>query len=239
MRQAARDLAGGAAVAWVLPADRTCAGVASSLLGDLLGALRVPRESAREAQMMISEVATNALEHAGGPGELWAYRAGGGVVCGVSDRLPEKAPPLRPVPFGSQDLTCEYGRGMALVDVYAKGEWGVHRTRGQLGGHVPGKVVWFRVGAQLPALRGGHPSEMARNVRDRLCARGVNGVIVSQSPRLALVSVCHGLDVWCRAGRFQVREPAAGRSSVRPAEEIAAVVEHAVRRYEELCRGAS
>ncbi|MEU6040001.1 ATP-binding protein [Actinomadura sp. NPDC047616] len=236
MWRAVRDLAAGEVAAWALPGDRTCAGFARSAVGDLLGGLRIPLEIVRDAQTMVSEAATNAYEHAHiphgttGGWELWAFRAGRGVVCGVFDPVPDKPLPARPV---RPDPLLEHGRGLAILHELSRGAWGVHRTRGQLGGHVPGKVVWFRcpVTVDLPVLVPRDEVEMARAVRDRLRARGVEGTILASCSRMACVSVCRGLDVWCRDGRFFVRE--AARSIVWAGEERAVVVEHAVRRYEE------
>ncbi|GAA4145740.1 hypothetical protein GCM10022416_37700 [Actinomadura keratinilytica] len=237
MWRAVRDLAAGEVAAWGLPGDRTCAGFARGAVGELLGGLRIAPETVRDAQTMVSEAATNAYEHAqlppGVPGgwELWAFRAGRGVVCGVFDPVPGKPLPARPV---RPDPFQVHGRGLAILQELSRGAWGVHLTRGQLGGHVPGKVVWFRcpavVALPVPLPRG--EAEMARTLRDRLRARGVQGTILASCPQMACVSVCRGLDVWCRDGRFFIRE--AARSSVWAGEERAAVVEHAVRRYEEI-----
>ncbi|MFG2090455.1 MULTISPECIES: ATP-binding protein [unclassified Spirillospora] len=64
---------------WALPGGPGCAGHARGVLHDALASLGVPRDVIADAQLMVSELATNAHQHAGehGPHELWLYVAGG------------------------------------------------------------------------------------------------------------------------------------------------------------------
>ncbi|MFI0370530.1 ATP-binding protein [Actinomadura sp. 1N219] len=60
---------------WALPGGAGCAGHARRVLRDALASLGVPRDAIADAQLMVSELATNAHQHAGehGPHELWLY----------------------------------------------------------------------------------------------------------------------------------------------------------------------
>lgn len=60
---------------WALPGGSGCAGHARRVLRDALASLGVPRDAIADAQLMVSELATNAHQHAGehGPHELWLY----------------------------------------------------------------------------------------------------------------------------------------------------------------------
>ncbi|TMQ91924.1 ATP-binding protein [Actinomadura soli] len=60
---------------WALPGGAGCAGHARRVLRDALASLGVPPDAIADAQLMVSELATNAHQHAGehGPHELWLY----------------------------------------------------------------------------------------------------------------------------------------------------------------------
>src|SRR5690606_39875598 len=83
---------------WALPGGPGCAGHARSVLRDALAALGVPRDAIADAQLMVSELATNAHQHAGehGPHELWLYvthpadEARGGASGGASGDGPAR-----------------------------------------------------------------------------------------------------------------------------------------------------
>jgi anti-sigma regulatory factor (Ser/Thr protein kinase) len=90
-------------------------------------------ESAAEAQLLVSELATNAVMHAHTPIRLSVLRAGGGVRVEVRDddpAMPEVADHMPP------ELATG-GRGMLLVDLLAR-QWGVN-------GNEKGKTVWFEL----------------------------------------------------------------------------------------------
>lgn len=143
---------------WTLPLDATCAGVARSVTGDALAASGLPMERIREAELMVSELATNAHEHARGhpPHELWLYPVRTHeLVCAVFDARSGSLPPVTGHPWRccpADGERADFGRGLTLVDGLSGGRWGVHLTRSRLGGSVPGKVVWF--GLPLPSGAG-------------------------------------------------------------------------------------
>lgn len=96
---------------------------------------------AEDAELLTSELVTNAVLHARSEVSLSVAVAEGTAEIGVTDTSRDL-----PRPDWSPDWTAESGRGLSLVDSIAR-EWGV--------AHLPhGKQVWFRldVGAQWPHL---------------------------------------------------------------------------------------
>ncbi|MEU0569026.1 ATP-binding protein [Nonomuraea sp. NPDC005983] len=85
------------------------------------------------AELLISELVTNALSHAHGPYRLTLSATDGLLRCEVSDADPT------PPHLGEADLDDEHGRGLAVLDLLACC-WGSEPTS-------EGKTVWF----ELPA----------------------------------------------------------------------------------------
>ncbi|MFI9615632.1 ATP-binding protein [Streptomyces sp. NPDC052023] len=83
------------------------------------------------AQLLVSELATNALVHAASHFRLTLSAAHGVLRCEVSDGG-------RRVPQVLDAGTSESGRGMFLVEALAR-RWGCHQDG-------PGKTVWFELG---------------------------------------------------------------------------------------------
>jgi anti-sigma regulatory factor (Ser/Thr protein kinase) len=145
---------------WALPRGPGCAGYARRVLAEALAALGVPRETVADAQLMVSELATNAHQHAAdsGPHELWLYLAeapengahasGASVVgevrCAVFDGNADAKLP------GYSWTSGDCGRGLSIVRELSEGRWGMLRTLSRLGPPLPGKAVWFAVPAQIP-----------------------------------------------------------------------------------------
>ncbi|MFC4034478.1 ATP-binding protein [Streptomyces polygonati] len=88
------------------------------------------------AELVLSELFTNALRHARTPGdrliETRYERTPGGVRIEVHD-ADETRPFLRKL---SADVDAESGRGLGLVDALTGGRWGVSRRDGV------GKLLW-------------------------------------------------------------------------------------------------
>ncbi|GAA0562461.1 ATP-binding protein [Actinomadura livida] len=138
---------------WALPGGPGCARHARAVLRDALASLGAPRDAIADAQLMVSELATNAHQHAGehGPHELWLYvadgdppvvGAGGGageVRCAVFDALADAALP------GYSWTSGDCGRGLSIVRELSGERWGMRRTVSRLGPPVRGKAVWFAV----------------------------------------------------------------------------------------------
>jgi anti-sigma regulatory factor (Ser/Thr protein kinase) len=88
-------------------------------------------EVADVAELLVGELATNALVHAGSHFRLTLFAAHGVLRCEVADGE-------RCVPRVLDAGAGESGRGMFLVDALAQ-RWGCHRDG-------PGKTVWFELG---------------------------------------------------------------------------------------------
>ncbi|MFD5232003.1 ATP-binding protein [Streptomyces qaidamensis] len=88
-------------------------------------------EVADVAELLVGELATNALVHAGSRFRLTLFAAHGVLRCEVADDE-------RRVPRVLEAGAGESGRGMFLVDALAQ-RWGCHRDG-------PGKTVWFELG---------------------------------------------------------------------------------------------
>ncbi len=115
-----------------LPAQATSASEARGLVRRLLG--DVGRDDLGEpAALLVSEVVTNALLHAGTPVDLRLSYDHGSLLAEVGDGTPH-LPSMRR--YGSSSGT---GRGLRLLDQMAD-EWGVNAREG-------GKTVWFRLSA--------------------------------------------------------------------------------------------
>jgi anti-sigma regulatory factor (Ser/Thr protein kinase) len=83
-----------------------------------------------EAQLLVSELVTNAVRHGGPPVTVRVECVGvEGLRVSVSDGDPR--PPVR----RDVDPDSEGGRGVALVDILSD-RWGVEAG-------LPGKTVWF------------------------------------------------------------------------------------------------
>jgi len=87
-----------------------------------------------DAVLLVSELVTNAVVHAGTQIELRVDIGPGSVLVEVTDYRPGTLPALRVKP----DAEREAGRGMLLLDAVAK-EWGTRHFAG-------GKAVWFKLG---------------------------------------------------------------------------------------------
>ncbi|GAB2867108.1 hypothetical protein GCM10027074_38210 [Streptomyces deserti] len=88
-------------------------------------------EVADVAELLVGELATNALVHAASSFRLTLFAAHGILRCEVSDAD-------RRVPRVLDAGAAESGRGMFLVDALAQ-RWGCHRDG-------RGKTVWFELG---------------------------------------------------------------------------------------------
>ncbi|MFP3966673.1 SpoIIE family protein phosphatase [Actinomadura fulvescens] len=119
-------------VAWELPADPAVARRARGLIRDRLDHWGLS-ELSDSAELLASELVTNAIRHAGGRLTLRLVREEG-LVLEVFDGT-DGRPRIRRC---EDDLTgpglCESGRGLHVVGRLAR-RWGVRRTAG-------GKAVW-------------------------------------------------------------------------------------------------
>ncbi|WP_308165965.1 MULTISPECIES: ATP-binding protein [Actinomadura] len=153
--------------AWALPRGPGCAGHARRVLAGALAAVGATRDVVADARLMVSELATNAYQHAGdhGPHELWLDHDGlGEARCAVFDAYAEAfsaAPadafadpltdPLSDTRLPGYSWTSgDCGRGLSIVRELSEGRWGMQRALSRLGPPVRGKAVWFAVPARGP-----------------------------------------------------------------------------------------
>ncbi len=114
-----------------LPPEPASAAAARRLAADALRAWRHD-DLVEVTELLVSELVTNAVLHAGSDIDLRLLSSGAGVRVEVADRS-DVLPARRS--YGRQATT---GRGLGLVDMLAS-SWGAEsRSRG--------KVVWFHVG---------------------------------------------------------------------------------------------
>ncbi len=115
---------------WSLPRDATAAGQARRLTRHFL-LHRGLAEHAETAELLVSELVTNALVHGHGPITLRLRRRRGTLRCEVTDHCAE-VPGNRP-----QSPDSETGRGIHLLEMLAR-RWGVRCLD-------RGKAVWFEL----------------------------------------------------------------------------------------------
>jgi serine phosphatase RsbU (regulator of sigma subunit)/anti-sigma regulatory factor (Ser/Thr protein kinase) len=137
-----------------LPGDARAPSAARRFAREALGGWGLAAESADDAVLLISELVTNGVVHAGTAVQLECRHEGGTLVVEVADQHPTRAVETRGsgedgeqgpeglgVPDGHQG---HQGHGLRLVAGLAQ-EWGVTYRR-------DGKTVWFR----LPWVTAGH-----------------------------------------------------------------------------------
>ncbi len=195
--------------------------------------------------------------------ELWVYLRGLGarreLVCKVFDcYCGWRHGSLPSVPLVSVQAVT--GRGLQIVHELSRGRWGYHPTRARIGGWgLRGKAVWFAVPAPLAHARLADVTglraytlsadvtatranerlsarQAARELEAMLDERGFGGRLVradQPASDMAVLSVCHGLTVWCRSGFVSLTSPAGGQERWNYADLVEAA-EQTVRRYEEL-----
>lgn len=224
-----RSLKSGGCSAWPLPADDTIAATARHHTSQELQSLGLPAPYTDDVVVMVSELATNALQHATprscsgglspsphGP-ELWIYhrdseQGRSELVIKVFDTNREEHPSPK---SSTRDLLAERGHGLDIIDALTEGRWGHHPTRSRLRRPaVTGKATWFTLPtprAALPArppARQGAEAQAAADLHALLTERGIGGIIQQNDSTISLLSVRSDLTIWCRAGAFHWRTPA-------------------------------
>ncbi|SEG15749.1 Anti-sigma regulatory factor (Ser/Thr protein kinase) [Thermomonospora echinospora] len=238
-----RDLPLGGACLWALPLDASIAARARQLVGDVLGALAFPREQLDNGRLAVSELATNAFQHARppaplrpfgqvAPAELWMWARTyprRELVVTVFDACRDRVPVARA--GGGLD---EYGRGLGMVAELCA-SWGTGPSRSLLQTRpIPGKTVWFTLPLPDPwpgAARLASPSRTAESLHAMLARRGVHGVITRHAKGVSLVSAPCGINVTMEpaAMRYMGTE---GTYVRRPLTDLNDLAEHIVRRNE-------
>ncbi|MEU5806683.1 ATP-binding protein [Streptomyces sp. NPDC047718] len=118
---------------WPLARDLTSAGRARHLVTGRLRdwGLDAHGDLTDTAELLVSEIVTNALRHARGPVRLNLRAEGDRLLCEVEDAC-DADPVRRTAPLGA-----EGGRGIELLDLLSEA-WGSHRT-------ATGKTTWFEL----------------------------------------------------------------------------------------------
>ena len=114
-----------------LPDDKTAPGLARAFLREAVCDIH-HAEVLDEAELLVSEVVTNAVLHGAPPITVRVECDGNRLLVSVTDRNPE---PARVRDAGPEDVS---GRGIRLVDIISD-EWGVKPRSGA------GKDVWFTI----------------------------------------------------------------------------------------------
>ncbi|MEU5632042.1 ATP-binding protein [Streptomyces rishiriensis] len=124
-------------IEWRLPRHARSAGRARALFREQAASWDLPQEVTDTAELLLSELMTNAYRHAKVPAgrEIWAR-------CVVTDDrirvTVADANDTLPTP-GAASLDAESGRGLALVAALAD-DWGAERRGCRIG-----KEVWFEL----------------------------------------------------------------------------------------------
>ncbi|GAB3958890.1 hypothetical protein GCM10029978_004820 [Actinoallomurus acanthiterrae] len=125
------------AVSWPLPPSPSSVRLARRLAGEQLEHWRLG-DHRDIAELLVSELVTNAVRHAEGRIDLTVRMRDGAVRFEVHDEDAVSAPRIRRVGKGE-----EGGRGLHLVALLSSG-WGTARTE-------HGKVVWFELRTSGPS----------------------------------------------------------------------------------------
>ncbi|MFD5830838.1 ATP-binding protein [Lentzea sp. NPDC060358] len=104
---------------------------ARRVVRDACASWGLPEDLADDAQLVVTELVSNGIDHGEGTITLTVRRTAAGMLLEVHDESPEQ-PVLRPVDPGSAR-----GRGMQLVQALSVG-WGTTPDDG-------GKVVWAQL----------------------------------------------------------------------------------------------
>lgn len=124
----------------------------------MLPGWRVERGTVDDAELVVSELATNAFVH-GGAQEVELVLVDAGPVVRVEVSHVETRPPVDPLAPRMVPAEATHGRGLAIVDVLATG-WGVVEDGAR-------RTVWADVPATRTDLLGGLDREQARARLDR------------------------------------------------------------------------
>jgi anti-sigma regulatory factor (Ser/Thr protein kinase) len=144
------------------PRDHPVGGGCTTILGPGRSSVRRARNVVRAwlaeyglqdrtdtVELLVSELATNAVRHAPGRYRLTLALNAGLLRCTVADEGPDLPPdgPDRNADAHHPDADAESGRGLLLVDALAD-RWGSGRVESDVG-----KEVWFELKVEVPPDR--------------------------------------------------------------------------------------
>lgn len=136
----------------VLPADPSSAAAARRFARDVLREWD-EQDALEIVELLVSELVTNAVLHAGSGIELALRRRADQVRVEVADASPV-LPTIR-----DYGIDASTGRGLGMVELLTT-DWGVNRKLGD------GKVVWFEVPAAHPTTEDAEADEIAIDLGD-------------------------------------------------------------------------
>jgi serine phosphatase RsbU (regulator of sigma subunit)/anti-sigma regulatory factor (Ser/Thr protein kinase) len=125
---------------WELPAESYAVREARHFVRQAVGSWGLDDTTVETAELLVSELTTNAVRHAAGPGPIEIRLSyDDRLTCEVADQMAVTPADEAHLP----DDLDENGRGLYLVDVLSS-DWGSRRTS-------TGKVVWFALDSMLAA----------------------------------------------------------------------------------------
>ncbi|MGW6143674.1 SpoIIE family protein phosphatase [Streptomyces sp. NPDC055140] len=142
-----RPLTAESVATWNLSFELSSVGLARKMTSDRLTQWRL-EELSFSAELIVSELVTNAIRHAHGPIELRLIRTGNRLICAASDAS-STSPHLR-----RATVSDEGGRGLFLVAQFAQ-RWGTRHT-------AEGKVIWAELAIPQDEYGGEASSESNR-----------------------------------------------------------------------------
>ncbi len=134
----------------LLPGAPSSIAAARRAVADLLKTDRVPDVVVEDVLLLVSELVTNAVLHAGTHTRVTASVRAGRVVVAVGDADPHHAPAV-----AERGTEATNGRGLMLVDTLAT-DWGI-----ELREHW--KVVWFETSYDANGVVEREPGELRGN----------------------------------------------------------------------------
>jgi len=239
-------LENGGCAALPLPADDSIARVARAHVTGLLPALGLSGQDFDDAILMVSELATNVLQHAlpgtgdpaGSGAELWVYqrtdaRGRDELVVKAFDTLRGWRPQA---PAGQ---LFEHGRGLEIIELLTKGRWGHHPSRSRLRSpSVRGKATWFALPLPRTARRHRHSWRMdephaTKDLHGLLLQRGIDDLTQKDEFGVPVLSGRGDLTVWCESATFRWCART-GESGKLPISDITEVCEQIVHLWESM-----
>ncbi|GAA1897530.1 ATP-binding protein [Actinomadura bangladeshensis] len=236
-------LENGGCAALPLPPDDTIARVARAHITGLLPVLGLSGQDVDDITLMVSELATNVLQHAmpgDGPSgaELWVYQRTS--ACGRDELVVKAFDTLRAWrPQAPAGPMLEHGRGLEIIELLTQGRWGHHPSRSRLRTPaVRGKATWFA----LPLPHAGRRRRHVWRTDERLAAKDLHALLLQRGVHdlepgdelgVSVMTGPGGLTVWCESATFRWSAPS-GESGKLPVADITEVCEELVRLWESM-----
>jgi hypothetical protein len=170
--------------------------------------LHLPQALIEDAELAVSELATNALKHAPSPWfrgmalpELWVWAR----TCPAPELVVSVFDSHRDVwPVSSHsDLLDDHGKGLTIVAALAS-HTGAHWTRARFRASCEGKRVWFAVALPTPWPEADEvvpPATAARGLSEILQARGIRVLRRTHEVGISVLAI-GDLNIWVEPKAF-------------------------------------